>query len=99
MGVSEESVRRALEQLSQDAKVYLQKLTLEEIRMYTQRYIFSLDIYFNLYRYIFGGRIARYSDWLWAGLLRCQISSPGRGKIILSMSSRLVLGRTQPPSQ
>jgi hypothetical protein len=42
MGVSEESVRRALEQLSQDTRVYLQKFTLEEIRMYTQRYIFHL---------------------------------------------------------
>lgn len=42
MGVSDESVRRALEQLSQDTKVHLQKFTLEEIRMYTQRYIFHL---------------------------------------------------------
>ncbi|XP_023707236.1 uncharacterized protein LOC111864313 isoform X2 [Cryptotermes secundus] len=38
MGVSEESVKSALEQLSQDTKVYLQKFTLEEIRMYTQRH-------------------------------------------------------------
>jgi hypothetical protein len=42
MGVNEASVRRALEQLSQEAKVCLQQLTLEEIRMYTQWYFFHL---------------------------------------------------------
>jgi tape measure domain-containing protein len=41
MGVSEESMKRALEQLSQDTKVYVQKFRLEEIRMYTQWYVFT----------------------------------------------------------
>jgi hypothetical protein len=42
----------------------------------------------------------RHSDWLRAGRPRGQSSSPGREKnFLFSVSSRLVLGPTQPPIQ
>jgi hypothetical protein len=44
------------------------------------------------------GQCSWYSDWLQAGRLRGQSSSPGRVKnFLFSMSSRLALGLTQPP--
>jgi hypothetical protein len=38
MGVSGESMRKALQQISQRTEVRLHKFTLEEIKMYTQWY-------------------------------------------------------------
>jgi hypothetical protein len=40
-------------------------------------------------------RKGRYSDWLWGGRPRCRSSDPGRWKIFLLSTSRLVLGPTQ----
>lgn len=39
MGVSGDSMRRALQQISQRAEVQLSKLTSEEMKMYTQWYV------------------------------------------------------------
>jgi hypothetical protein len=46
------------------------------------------------------GQCSQYSDWLWAGQLRGQNSSPSRVKnFVFSTLSRPALGSTQPPIQ
>jgi hypothetical protein len=46
------------------------------------------------------GQRSQYCEWLQAGRLRGQISSPSRSNIfLLSISSTLVLGTIQPPIQ
>jgi hypothetical protein len=46
------------------------------------------------------GERSRYSDWLQAGRPRGRSSSPGKVKhFLFSMSSKLILGPTQPPIQ
>jgi hypothetical protein len=46
------------------------------------------------------GQRSWYSDWLWAGQLGSQSSSPGRVKnFLFCTSSRPALGFTQPPIQ
>jgi hypothetical protein len=74
-------------------------------RMYTgviskETYIDTSCLGCIIYIYILYSVRSQDSDWLWAGRLRGQSSSPGRVKnFLLSMSSRLAVWSTQPPIQ
>jgi hypothetical protein len=60
----------------------------------------GVNVFSHIKFHLKPGQLSRYSDWLRAGRPRDQSWGPGRGKFfLLSMSSKPVLGPTQPAIQ